>query len=147
MSERIEAFAQRSDIRLSAEPVVLAPRDLTASMEQSEFHYLVVLTRPGSDAAVRIVYAKPLTDANEPTAGEILWWLAGDAFAVEQSEGDLEPWAHSYGLPPRAEGTARLFDQQRKQSETLRKLLGDVGYRTLISTYASEMLGTGLNRP
>lgn len=141
MSKQCDAFAQSCGIQVTAEPVGLAPRDTTVALDQAELHYLVVLHRAGSDASVRFVYAKPATDGAPPTAGEVLWWMAGDAHVMEGAQAERELWATAYGLPPRAEGTARLFDQQRAQRDALAALLGDVGYRRLVSIYESEMAG------
>jgi hypothetical protein len=142
MNDQFEAFAESCAVQCTAEPLGLAPRDPTATLEQAELHYLVTLTRPGSGAPVRFIFVKPATDAEPPTASEVLWWMAGDAHMMEGAQADVGLWATGFGLPARADGTARLFDQQRQQCAALRKLLGDVGYHRLIAIYESEMVGS-----
>jgi hypothetical protein len=140
MNEQYDAFAQSCEIQIATEPVGIAPRDMTLTLDESEVYYLVTLTRQGSSASVRVVFAKPATDDAPPTAREVLWWLAGDAHLMEGSQENRALWAIAYAdLPPDANGTGRLFEQQRSQCQALRGLLGDVGYRRLVGIYDSEM--------
>jgi hypothetical protein len=140
MNEQFDAFAQSCGIQIATEPVGIAPRDMTLTLDESEVYHLVKLTRPGSSASVQVVFAKPAIDDAVPTPGEVLWWLAGDAHLMEGSQAKRALWATAYGdLPPEAGGTGRLFEQQRSQCEALRGLLGDVGYRRLVAIYESEM--------
>jgi hypothetical protein len=142
MNEQLKAFAESCGIQYTAEPMGHAPRDVSATVDQAELHYLVTLTRPGSDASVRFIFVKPATDADRPTAGEVLWWMAGDAHVMEGAQTEVGLWATAFGLPPRADGTGRLFNQQRDQCADLRNLLGDVAYRRLVTIYESEMVGS-----
>lgn len=142
MNEEFDAFARTCEIQIATEPVGIAPRDMTLTLDESELYHLVTLTRPGSSASVQVVFAKPATDDAPPAVSEVLWWLAGDAHLMEGAQGERGLWATAYGLPPEAEGTGRLFDQQRGQCGALRDLLGDVGYRRVLSIYESEMAGS-----
>ncbi len=142
MSEPLEAFAESCGIHLTAELITAAPRDVLLPLEQTEQHYLVALARPGAEDDVRMVFAKPAVDGSPPTVAEVLWWLASDAFALEQAEGAVTPWAHTHGFPPQAAATVRMFEHQRQQSRALRQLLGDVGFRRLLGIYEAEMVGS-----
>ena len=142
MNDQFDAFARSCEIQIATEPVGIAPRDMTLTLGESELYYLVRLTRPGSSASVQVVFAKPATDDAAPTAGEVLWWLAGDAHLMEGAQAERGLWAAAYGLPPEADGTARLFEQQRSQCDALRTLLGDVSYRRVVGIYESEMVAS-----
>ncbi|HEX6037264.1 hypothetical protein [Longimicrobium sp.] len=139
MNEQFDAFANSCEIQIAAQPIGIAPRDMTVTLDEAEVHYHVTLRRPGADVTAQVVYWKPATDDAPPTAGEVLWWLAGDAHVMEGAQMERNLWAAAYGLPPEANGTGRLFDQQRNQCEALRTLLGDLGYRRLVGIYESEM--------
>lgn len=93
MNEQFEAFAQSCQIQIATEPVGIAPRDMTLTLDESELYYLVTLTRQGSSAPVQVVFAKPATDDAPPTAGEVLWWLAGDAHLMEGAQAERGLWA------------------------------------------------------
>ncbi|HEX8430972.1 MAG TPA: hypothetical protein VF625_06780 [Longimicrobium sp.] len=142
MAEPFQAFAESCNLACSAEIIGIAPRDVLAPLHAVEQHYLVSLTRTGaraSEQALHIVFARPLSESERPSTRDVLWWLAGDAFAVEQATGELIPWALSYGYPPDAPETTRLFELQSKQATQLRALVGDVGYHRLLALYESEL--------
>jgi len=142
MTGSFEAFARHCDLACRAERIGAAPRDLLAPLHAAEQHYLVFLSKrdtPETGPVVRMVFAKPLTDPDGPALRDVLWWLAGDAFAVDQADGQLAPWAASYGHPPHSPESARLFEVQREQTHQLRILLGEVAYRRLLELYESEL--------
>ena len=142
MDDAFEGLARSCDLDCRAEPICSAPRDLLAPLAAAEQQYLVSLSRRGDrapDRVLRMVFAKPLTDSSGPTLRDVLWWLAGDAFAVEQADRQLAPWAASYGHEPKAPEAARLFQLQRQLADQLCTLLGEVAYRRLLVLYENEL--------
>src|SRR5688572_23554246 len=91
-----ENFAVQCQLQLRADPLVGAPRDVLADIEETEQHYLVTLTSRVSDASVRSVFIKPTVDPSPPDFRDVLWWLASDAWAVRRSRRELARWAHAY---------------------------------------------------
>ena len=134
-----ERFAAQCQLQLRAEPLVAAPRDVLADIDEAEQHYLVTLTSRMSDASVTSVFIKPTIDPSFPDVRDVLWWLAADSWAVRQSGGELERWARVYRYPPHAESTARVFERHVAQSEALERLLGQIGYDRLLSLYDAEV--------
>ena len=134
-----ERFAAQCQLELRAKPLVAAPRDVLADIEEAEQHYLVTVTSRMSEASVTSVFIKPATDASLPDVREVLWWLAADSWAVRQSGRELERWARVHRYPPDAESTARVFELHVAQSEALERLLGQIGYDRLLSLYDAEV--------
>jgi hypothetical protein len=134
-----ESFAAQCQLQLRAEPLVSAPRDVLADIEETEQHYLVTLTSRVSEASVRSVFIKPTIDPSLPDFRDVLWWLASDAWAVRQSGRELERWARVYRYSPDAEPTARVFERHLAQSEALERLLGQIAYDRLLSLYDAEV--------
>lgn len=134
-----ERFAVQCQLELRAEPLVAAPRDVLADIDEAEQHYLVTLTSRMSEASLTSVFIKPATDASPPDVREVLWWLAADSWAVRQSGCELERWARVHRYPPDAESTVRVFELHVAQSEALERLLGQIGYDRLLSLYDAEV--------
>ena len=70
---------------------------------------------------------------------DVLWWAAGDAWALHRADHDLTEWAATYGYPETDEATAWLFEQARRQATALAKLLGDSNVRRLLDLYEAEV--------
>ena len=134
-----ERFAAQCRLQLRADPLVAAPRDVLADIEEAEQYYLVTLTSGMADGAVRSVFIKPTVDPSPPDVRDVLWWLASDGWAVRQSGRDLARWASAYRYPPDAEPTARIFARHVAQSDALEQLLGQVAYDRLLSLYDAEV--------
>jgi hypothetical protein len=140
MSDPFERFADECRLRLTAEPLCVAPRDVLAPLDAVEQHFLVELSRQESDAGpVRLIFAVPATERTTPAMRDVLWWLAGDAWALEQADRRLHLWAATYGYPSEEEATAWLFDQCSRQSAALAELLGELDCRRLLALYEAEM--------
>ncbi len=140
MPDPFESFAEEHGLQLTAEPLPAAPRNILTPLEAAEQHFLVELTRTGTSAApVRLIFVTPLTEPTEPRLRDVLWWLASDAWVLEQGERKLELWAAAYGYPPGEEATARLFALHVRQAEALASLLGEVNYRHLLTLIAQEV--------
>lgn len=71
---------------------------------------------------------------------DVLWWLAGDAWAVERARGDREVWAATYGYPPTDAATARLFERHTRQTACLAALLGRSDYARLVALYDADII-------
>lgn len=134
-----ERFAAQCQLQLRADPLVAAPRDLLADVEETEQYYLVTLTSRMSEASVRSIFVKPTVDPSPPGVREVLWWLASDAWAVRQSGRELARWASVYRFPPDGEPTARVFERHVAQADALEHLLGQIAYDRLLSLYDAEV--------
>lgn len=140
MSDTFDRFAAECGLRLTAEPLCVAPRDVLAPIESVEQHFLVSLSCAGSNAPpVRLVLLKPVTDDSNPSMREVLWWVAGDAWVLERADQEMSAWASTYGYPTGAEATAWLFGQVRRQSAGLAELLGNTHMRSLLALYEAEV--------
>lgn len=140
MLDPIEQFAEGCALRMDAEPLSVAPRDVLAPLDSVEQHFLVTLTRAGADSPpVRLVFLTPISSGGEPSLRNVLWWVAGDAWAIAQGDGELVRWAATYGYPPDAEATAWLFEQASRQAAALRALLGDSDMQRLMTLYEADV--------
>jgi hypothetical protein len=134
MSDPFERFADECGLRLTAEPLRVAPRDLLAPVDTVEQHFLVSLSRTGTGVdPMHVIFLTPAAGGASPSIRDALWWVAGDAWVIEQSEGRLDRWAATYGYPVENDATARLFEQFARQSSALSRLLGDADLRRLLS--------------
>lgn len=139
MSDQFEVFAEHCGLHVEHELLYAAPRDVLHPPSDSDQYFLVTLSGPTGDLFVRLVYATPLTDADAPGVRDVLWWLAGDAWALEQTGSILEAWAAHYGYPPADPATRRLYDLHVRQATALETLLGPVDYRRLITLYGLQV--------
>jgi hypothetical protein len=134
-------FASDHGLLLRAEPLPVAPRNLLNPINAVEQHFLVELSRshapPG--AAVRLIFALPAAGGGTPLMREVLWWLAGDAWAIDRCGGHMDEWAAAYGYPSGKAATTRLFELHRKQAQALVDVLGEFGYRRLLAIYEAEV--------
>lgn len=139
-SDAFEQFAEGCGLRLTAEPLCVAPQDVLDPVESVEQHFLVSISRAGSKAPpVRLVFLKPVTDRDTPSMREVLWWMAGDAWVLERANQELDTWAATYGYPAEAEATAWLYEQARRQAGGLARLLGDENMRALMELYEAQV--------
>ena len=140
MVDPFKQFADQCGLRMDAEPLCVAPRDVLAPLDAVEQHFLVTLTRAEvASPSVRMIFLTPVTAGGDPSLRDVLWWLAGDSWALEQAEGNLVDWAATYGYPPEAEATAWLFEQSGRQAAALRSLLGDPDMKRLMTLYGAEV--------
>jgi hypothetical protein len=86
-----------------------------------------------------MIFLTPVTAGGDPSLRDVLWWLAGDSWALEQADRNPADWAATYGYPPEAEATAWLFDQSARQAADLRNLLGDADMKRLMTLYGAEV--------
>ena len=135
-----ERFAGECGLRMTAEPLYSAPRDILHPPAESDHQFLITIRGAKSDEAlVRLAFATPLTDREPPSRRDILWWLASDAWAIREAGGDLSRWATAYGYPANDEATGRLFDQHARQTVSLEALLGKDALDRLLAIYSSEI--------
>lgn len=134
-----ERLAEQCRLRLQAERLTTAPRDVLAPPSELEQHYLVTLCRDAANHQVRIIFAHPLSEEAPPSMRDVLWWLASDAWAIARAGGSLAAWSLIYDYPVQAEATRRLFDHHAAQASALSKLLGEVGYRRLLALYEADV--------
>ncbi len=135
-----ERFAGECGLRMTAEPLYSAPRDILHPPAESDQQFLVTIRGARSDEpSIRLAFATPLTDREPPSRRDILWWLASDAWAIREAEGNLSRWATGYGYPANDEATTRLFEQHLRQTVSLEALLGQERLERLLAIYASEI--------
>ena len=139
-TDPFERFAGECGLRMTAEPLYSAPRDILHPPAESDQPYLVMLRGPESDdPSLRLAFATSLSDREPPSRRDVLWWLAADAWAVREAEGDLRRWAAEYGYPANDEATSRLFDQHVRQTASLEALLGKERLERLVAIHRSEI--------
>lgn len=142
-----EAFAERSGLRMRAESVYSAPRDVLHPPADSEQAFLVTLNRESRpDHSLSLVYLVPVTEEELPRLRDVLWWLAADGWAIEKAENELAAWAAGYGYDIDDPATARLFSIHKRHQAALRKLLGDGQHAELLGLYCSEVSSPGARR-
>lgn len=139
VSDQFEAFAKHCGLHVERELLYAAPRDVLHPPSDSDQYFLVTLSGPAGDLPVRIVYAIPLTEADAPGVRDVLWWFAGDAWALEQTGSVLEAWAAHYGYPPAHPATRRLYELHVRQATSLEALLDPVDYRRLMALYGRQV--------
>lgn len=142
MLDVFDRFAAQCQLELHAEPLVAAPRDVLAGLEETDQYYLVTLSSRASSESARVIFIRPTTDPSPPTMRDVLWWLAADSWAVDQADRDISRWAATYGIPVGAEPTARLFRLHVAQRQGLARLLGDDAYLRLLALYDAEVTRT-----
>lgn len=136
MSDPFEQFADDCGLRLVAEPIGVAPRDVLAPLADAEQHFLVSISRPGADTPpLRLVFLTPLATAAAPRLRDILWWLSSDAWMVEQSDRSFQHWAALYGFDPDDSATGIAFGQHLRQADALSSALGASEYRQLLHLF------------
>lgn len=139
-SDDFERFADECSLRLTVEPLCVAPRDVLAPLDELEQHFLVSLTRPGAaESPVRLVFLTPARTRGGPSIRDVLWWAAGDAWALDRADQKLTTWAATYGYPEADDATMWLFEQTRRQATALGKLLGHSNMRRLLELYEAEV--------
>jgi hypothetical protein len=107
-------------------------------------HFVVTLSREASAARFRLIFATPATDPAPPAVRDVLWWAASDAWIVEDGKREFHSWAAAYGYPADDAATARLFEQQTEQADSLQELLGEFQYRRLLDLYDRESSPSGV---
>ena len=144
MPDPFDRFAEECGLRLTAECLSVAPRDVLTPVSQAEQHFLVTLSRPGAGAGcVRLIFVTPLTDPEPPRMRDVLWWVASDAWMVEEGKREIRAWAAAFGYPPDDPATVRLFKHQTEQADSLVNLLGEFQYRRLLDLYDRESSPSG----
>jgi hypothetical protein len=145
MPDPFDRFVEECGLRLTAECLSVAPRDVLAPLSQAEQHFLVTLSRPEVSAdGVRLIFVTPLTNSDPPRIRDVLWWVASDAWMLEDSKREIRAWAAAFGHPPDAPATVRLFKQQTEQADSLSNLLGEFQYRRLLDLYDRESSPAGI---
>lgn len=141
VSDPFERFASECELRVTVEPLSVAPRDVLAWPADADEYFLVTLTGPRPDAGpIRLLIVVPPKETRAPpTVRDALWWLAADAWAIERADGSLERWASTYDYPLESAATARLFERQTRQTSALRALLCGDRYRQLLELYEGEV--------
>lgn len=138
--DAFDQFADECALRLTAEPLCVAPRDVLTPLEALDQHFLVSLTKHGgAHPPVRLVFLTPVKSGSGPSMRDVLWWVAGDAWVLGRASRDIAAWAATYGYPAKDEATVWLFEQSSRQAGALAKLLGDADMRRLMTLYEAEV--------
>ena len=142
-TDPFELLATECGLRLSAERLSLAPRDLVAPPEEAECSYLLTLSGPEGGAAARLVFVTSLGETKAPSLRDALWWLATDAWAIERSAGDVAAWAATHRLTNAATIAIGEFNHYKTQARLLATALGEEKYRRLLDAYDREVRRSG----
>jgi hypothetical protein len=142
LPDPFERLAAECGLRLMCDELCAAPRDVLTPLAEAERHFVVTVSAPDRESpGVRLIFAVPLANAAGPAVRDVLWWLAGDAWAVERSGGAANAWAAMYGYAP-ADATAEpLFAAHARQAAALQQLLGPTAYHRLLALYDAELAG------
>ncbi|MEW5916534.1 MAG: hypothetical protein AB1762_09020 [Gemmatimonadota bacterium] len=138
-SDTFESFAAQAGLEIESEPLTAAPRDVLTPLADVERHFLITLTRSKAAGRVRLIFVTPAVEHSPPSARDVLWWLAADAWAVERSSRTAASWASTYGYPAESEPTLALYRQHVAQADALKVLLGVSNYDALLALYESEV--------
>lgn len=139
-ADEVERLAAACGLTLTAEALYAAPRDVASPPAEMDQHHLVTLTRHGSEAgALCLVFVTPLIDPRAPTLRDVLWWVAGDAWAIERAGATQQRWAAIHGYPLEDPATAQLFARHVTQASSLKAWLGAEAFRALLAAYAAEI--------
>ena len=138
-TDPFEQLATDCGLRVSAERVRLAPRDLAAPADEVEQCYLITVAGVEGGTVARLAFVRALQDPSPPSVRDALWWLASDAWAVERSGGDLTRWAASQRLTLTDTAVGREFAHYSAQSRALALALGAAAYQRLLAIYESSV--------
>lgn len=143
--DAFEHFAAECGLRITAEALYSAPRDVLHPPAESDQAFLVTIrTAQGEGTPLRLVFLSPLSDPEPPTHRDVLWWLAADAWALDEANGILENWAAGYGHSPDDPATAQLFDRHSRQVAALKTLLGKEKFDRLLVLHGAEVSRPGV---
>jgi hypothetical protein len=145
VSDPFERFAAECEPSVAVEPLSVAPRDVLASPADADECFLVTLTgpRPETGPIRLLIVVPPKEKRPPPTVRDALCWLAADAWAIERTEGNMERWASMYDYPVQSAATARLFERQVRQTETLRALPCGGRFQQLLELYEGQVSASG----
>jgi hypothetical protein len=138
-ADPFQAFAAELGLRVTTEELSAAPRDVLAPPADQDRYFLVTVAGPRETAGqVRTLFVTGV-DESPPSTRDILWWLASDSWALEESGRDYARWAavNHYAVDDPA--GARLFRLHASQADAARALVGDAAYRRLLSLYQTEV--------
>lgn len=138
-TDPFQAFAAELGLRVTTEELSAAPRDVLASPADQDRYFLVTVAGPRETAGqVRMLFVTG-ADESQPSMRDILWWLASDSWAVEESGRDYARWAAVYRYAADDLVGARLFRMHASQADATRALVGDAAYRRLLRLYQTEV--------
>lgn len=145
--DSFERFAADCSVRVTVESLSAAPRDVLNPPADADQYYLVTLHGPLADApGARLIFIAPLADPEPPGIRDALWWLASEAWAVDQAGESLQAWAAMADFDPADAATARMFSIQLEQRDRLKATLPRPAYERLLALYRAELTGEG-NEP
>jgi hypothetical protein len=129
-----EEFATEVGLRLRTEEISAAPRDVLAPAADQDRYYLVTIAGRRDDSAEFRTLFGTGSDEAPPSTRDVLWWLASDSWAIEDSKRDYHRWAATHNQSYSRAGL-HLFELHARQADKARDLLGDALYRKLLSLY------------
>lgn len=132
-------FAKDRGLHFSAKDVNAAPRDVTAAPDELERYTLASLTAADGADAIQMVFITDQLDGRPLSMRDVLWWVAADTWAVEQSGRDFARWAVLYRHAADSAAASRMFQLHVKQADALLTLLGESNYRALLTLYRTEL--------
>lgn len=122
----LEEFIQQRGIGFTCETVYTRPDGL---MDDLAFHYKCRITQ--GKRGFTLYFSQGSGHSAAPTASDVLSCIADDAASFENAR-DFEDWATEYGFDTDSRKAEKIFRITKRQSETLRRVLGDDTYNYLI---------------
>jgi hypothetical protein len=125
----IHGFVEKHGIRFSAEMTDRNPNMIEDEWSRTATHWRCTIRK--GRRVLTIYFSQGPAVCREPTAADVLDCLASDASSLDSSRG-FEDWARDLGYDPdsrKAESTYRAIE---RQTEGLRRVLGDELCRELI---------------
>ena len=93
-------------------------------------HWRVTLRRPGKRLTIYFSMGRG-HDGKRPTAADVLDCMASDSSTIENAQ-SFEDWASELGYDTDSRKAHRTYGVCKRQSERLKKFLGDEAYETLL---------------
>src|SRR5438093_13485427 len=111
-----EEFAEECRLRLTIEELSAAPRDVRAPPLDHDRFFIVTVAGPAPEnGQVRLLFVTGGDGDNPPGTRDVLWWVASDSWAVEESGRRFKRWASTYGHPEADPAGRRLFQLHENQ--------------------------------
>lgn len=135
-------FARQHGLEIHIDELYSAPRDVSAPPSELDRHMLVTLNSAHADRQpILALFVLPPDFEGRPSIRDVLWWLASDAWAIEQAGSSRERWTTMHQYPVDGQAAANLFLLHQRQSIALAALLGADAYKALLEIHQAQVRG------
>jgi hypothetical protein len=126
MTQSLDQFIRSAGIKMRATRTDRNPAMSDANMD----HWRCIL-RAGRSRMSLVFSMGYGHNGKEPKPAEVLDCLASDASGLENAQ-DFEDWCAEYGYDTDSRKAERIYKAIQRQAESLKRLLGDSAYETLL---------------